>query len=105
MRMMEVMVACNYGADIEVGPWPDKTGWSDRYQLTFGACNLDRHKRPAAQQVLLLFIDFQQAVVDYCVPVADVHREFLKIDEYRWHIAPDSEGAEDMPAEWAARFS
>ena len=24
---------------IEVGPWPDGTGWSDRYQCTTGCCD------------------------------------------------------------------
>ena len=101
MRMMEAMIACNWGGPIEVGPWPDRRGWSDGYALTFGACYMERHELTAAMQVALMFIDFQQVVADYEVPVADAHREFQKIEEYRWHIAPDSRGAEEMPDEWA----
>jgi hypothetical protein len=32
-------------------------------------------------------------------PLRVTHEEFLKIDEYRWHIAEDLKGSEEMPEE------
>ena len=32
------MVAWNPGSgEVDIGPWPDRTGWSDAYQMTRGA--------------------------------------------------------------------
>ena len=63
---------------VEVGPWPDHTGWTacrpEQSLFTTGCCELARRDG----------IDPQAA-----------HREFLKIDEYRRHISPDIDGAAD----------
>ena len=35
MKLVEAMYGWNRNSDeIDVGPWPDTTGWSDRYSLT-----------------------------------------------------------------------
>ena len=37
MKLVEAMYGWNRNSDeIDVGPWPDTTGWSDRYSLTGG---------------------------------------------------------------------
>jgi hypothetical protein len=34
MKLVEAMYGWNRNSDeIDVGPWPDTTGWSDRYSL------------------------------------------------------------------------
>ena len=52
-------------------------------------------------RVARLFIDFQTLVVRDGLDPQAVHRAFLAIDEYRFRIAPDTEGAEfeDPPEE------
>lgn len=79
---------------IEVGPWPDETGWSDKYSTTVGACYTGRHGIGEWEQTALVFIDFHTAVVGYDIDPKAAHKEFLKIDEYRKRIAPDIEGTE-----------
>jgi hypothetical protein len=79
---------------IEVGPHPDRTGWSKPYSTSLGACILETKKYSEIEQVAQLFIDFQTAVVMYGIHPQDAHREFLKIDEYRKRISPDCPGAE-----------
>lgn len=101
MRFLEAMIAYNSGDDkaVEVGPWPDRTGWSKPYTYTTGACFMAVHKMSPAMQLAMLFIEFHTAAMRSGCDVKDVHEEFLKIDEYRWHIAPDFPGADDTP-EW-----
>lgn len=95
MRQLEAMIAFNTDSDeIEVGPWPDRTGWSSRYRMTIGACMLFMHDWPEAERKAQLFIDFNTIVVRDRVPVDAAHAAFLKIDEYRQMIAPDMKGAE-----------
>lgn len=43
----------------------------------------------------MMFITFNTLVVRDRVDVDAVHREFLKIDEYRTRISRDTPGAED----------
>lgn len=70
------------GPAICVGPWPDRTGWSDRFEFTAGNCDLDRHGWERGRQLLAMMLDFHGAVVCDGIPPADAHREFLKIDAY-----------------------
>lgn len=79
---------------VEVGPWPDRTGWSDRYSMTVGACLMERHKAPEWQQIAMVFIDFHSVVVGYGIDPQEAHTAFLAIDEYRQRIAPDIPGAD-----------
>lgn len=48
MKFTEIMVAWEPEATrIKVGPWPDRSGWSDDYLFTTGACYTDvRHMPP-----------------------------------------------------------
>ena len=41
---------------IEVGPWPDETGWSDKFAMTCGCCEVARHHSHKAQKIALMFI-------------------------------------------------
>ncbi len=88
---------------VEVGPWPDRTGWScrpgHRLDFTTGCCELARHEWPEDRKVAMLFVDFHTLIVrDGIAPLA-AHREFLKIDEYRRRISPDIDGAADPLSE------
>lgn len=42
---------------------------------------------------LRLFLEFHTLVVRDGIDPQALHKEFLKIDEYCWHLAPDVEGA------------
>lgn len=78
---------------IAVGPWPDQTGWSKPYSHKAGACKGMLAGLSASERIAQLFIDFHTCVVRDGIPVADAHREFLMIDEYRERISPDIAGA------------
>ena len=78
---------------IEIGPWPDQNGWSDRHAMTGGCCMSERHGWSIEKKIAALFIDFHTCVVRDGVDVQAAHREFLKIDEYRRRISPDIDGA------------
>ncbi len=95
MEITEAMIAWNPSTDeIEVGPWPDRRGWSRGYRNTSGACYMFIHKLPPDLQLTQMFVNFNTIVVRDEVVVKAVHREFLKIAEYRQHISPDMEGSE-----------
>ena len=82
---------------IEVGPHPDRVGWSDRYSMTSGGCWLQSKKWTSMRAALQVMLDFNGIVVKGKLDPQVVHREFLKIDEYRFHIARDTPGAADWP--------
>jgi hypothetical protein len=67
--------------------------WTDPYLFTGGAAYASRRTMSTAEQVASVFIDFHTMVVRDGVLPEIAHREFLKIDEYRHHIAPDIKGA------------
>jgi hypothetical protein len=73
---------------VEVGPWPDRTRWSDRYDFVSGCCNLGRHKMPHECKVTLAFIDFHSVVNDG-VDAKTASRQFCKIADFRQRVAPD----------------
>ena len=78
---------------VEVGPWPDTTGWSTKYQSTSGACYSDRRHSDLTAQVALLFVDFNTLVVRDGIDPQRAHTEFLKIQDYCERISPDTPGA------------
>ena len=50
--MLETMIAWNPDSeDIRVGPWPDKTGWSDNYDSTDGAFETFWHEADEKRSV------------------------------------------------------
>ncbi len=75
-----------------IGPHPDKSGWSVPYDFTAGACMLETKNLTGNDLVARIFIDFNTMVVRDGINPYDAHREFLKIDEYREYISPDTEG-------------
>jgi hypothetical protein len=97
MKYCEALIAWTPTTDalgeIDVLPWPDKRGLSDRYEFTGDACYSEVHQMSQTAQLARLFIDFNTVVVRDRIPVAAAHRAFLKIDEYRDRISPDTDGA------------
>jgi hypothetical protein len=91
MKLVEAMYGWNRNSDeIDVGPWPDTTGWSDRYSLTGGACYTNIRQMAPDQLAAQIFIDFHMIVLRDGVDVQAAHRAFLKIDEFRRSIAPET---------------
>jgi hypothetical protein len=84
---------------VEVGIWPDKTGWSAPYDSTAGCCESARSGSSLEGKVAQMFIDFHTLVVGDGIDPMAAHREFLKIVEYRGRISPDIKGAETDPDE------
>ena len=100
MKMSNAMIAWTPSyydrptdGQVEVGPWPDDTGWSDKYARTVGACNLGRSRLSKGERLALVFIDFNTLVVRDEIDPLVAHKAFLAIDEYRTHISSDTAGA------------
>ena len=85
---------------VAVLPFPDTDGAAKRFMMRGGASSA-LHALSEEARIARLFIDFQTLVVRDGLDPQDVHRAFLAIDEYRFRIAPDTEGAEfeDPPEE------
>lgn len=77
----------------EVGQWPDKTGWSKKYQRTVGGCNFDIQQGDKIENLLSIFMEFNVLVVRDGINPQVAHEAFLDIEEYAKHIAPDMRGA------------
>ena len=86
---------------VAVLAYPDTTGAARRYMMTAGAVFSGLGALTEEARIARLFIDFQTLVVRDGIDPQDAHRAFLAIDEYRYRIAPDTEGAafEDPPDE------
>ncbi|AYO83005.1 hypothetical protein [Methylobacterium brachiatum] len=86
---------------VVVVPVPDEAGTSKRYMMRAGASSSALAALSDEARIARLFIDFQTLVVRDGLDPQDVHQAFLAIDEYRFRIAPDTEGAEfeDPPEE------
>lgn len=68
---------------IAVGPWPDVTGWADRYMMTTGSCDAgfqNQGPEEKAQQLQSLFVDL---VLGSGLNPLLVHREFRKLEIWR----------------------
>ncbi|MBK9082570.1 MAG: hypothetical protein IPL88_11095 [Rhizobiales bacterium] len=78
---------------VQVGPYPDESGWSDQFQSSQGALNLDDRALMGVDLKFRILADFHTMVVRDGVDPTAAHREFLRIDEYRELISPDIEGA------------
>lgn len=77
---------------VEVGPWPDRTGWSRPYRMKVGACFSDYREGTPLEKIVQMFMDFHTCVVRDRICAQAAHREFLKIDEYQRRISPDTPG-------------
>ena len=91
MKQLEAMYAWNPETeDVTVGPWPDETGWSERFEPTEGACMAELRGMPSAARLARLIIEFHTCIVRNGIPAYRTHDAFLAIDEYRVWIAPDT---------------
>ncbi|WP_336487557.1 hypothetical protein [Methylobacterium nigriterrae] len=86
---------------VAILPHPDPEGHARRFMMSAGASSSALHALPEEQRIARLFIDFNTLVVRDGIDPQAAHRAFLAIDEYRFRIAPDTEGAafEDPPEE------
>lgn len=86
---------------VAVVPVPDPEGAAKRFLMRSGAGSSALHALTGEARIARLFIDFQTLVVRDGLDPQAVHKAFLAIDEYRFRIAPDTEGAafEDPPEE------
>ena len=102
MKYQEALIAWTpHTADIRVGRLLqsyEETNWTNhpvRYRYTGGAAYVGLRKcEDKSKRDMMLFIEFNTIDVRYKIPVEAAHREFLKIDEYRQRISPDTPGAE-----------
>jgi hypothetical protein len=69
---------------IEVGPFPDKSGWSSAYWSSAGCCNFRTNWKGLSQEQLMdeLLRGFFFLVLSETIDPNDVHREFSKIEGY-----------------------
>jgi hypothetical protein len=95
MRFFSGANVFGFPGAVEVGPWPDKTGWSHRYPRRAGCCEAARQDWPLDLKIGQLFIDFHTMIVRDRIDPQHAHAEFLKIDEYAERISPDLLGADD----------
>jgi hypothetical protein len=86
---------------VAILPAPDSSGEAKRYMMRAGAGSSALAAMSDEARIARLFIDFQTLVVRDGIDPQVAHRAFLAIDEYRFRIAPDTEGAEfeDPPEE------
>ena len=86
---------------VVVLPAPDVAEVAKRYMMRAGASSSALAALSDEARIARLFIDFQTLVVRDGIDPQVAHRAFLAIDEYRFRIAPDTEGAEfeDPPEE------
>lgn len=67
---------------VEVGEWPDQTGWSDAYELTTGFCDSFFHELSEEEQAQALLNLAADMMFDG-LAAQDVLREFSKIRAWR----------------------
>lgn len=86
---------------VVVVPAPDTAGAAKPFMMRAGASSSALAGLSEEARIARLFIDFQTLVVRDGIDPQVAHRAFLAIDEYRFRIAPDTEGAEfeDPPEE------
>lgn len=82
---------------VEVGP-RDPNDWMRPYPMWLdvargGAYQTFKPTTPL-ELAFLILVHFHTLAVRDRIPLEPLHREFLKIDEYRQRISPDIDGAE-----------
>lgn len=94
MTLRECFIAYNPRTDeIMVGPWPDTTGWSDRYRYSWGGGDAEVwHAETRRELAQLLFVNVLQIIIRDKVPPMVVHRALLAVDEYRDFLSEDTPG-------------
>ena len=103
MRYRDCMIAWNPNGGVAVGPC-DSSGWDRPYRMTGGGSYTITKKWSAIRCAAQVMCDYNTLTVGHGIDPAEAHREFLKIDEYRFPIPCGLPGAEDTPdwftAEW-----
>ena len=83
MKLKECMIAWNPNSDqVMIGPHPDVTGWSNRYQSTAGACYSHVHSLNEEQRQLYVYVKAVHLIVRDGVDPNAVHKAFSQIEEY-----------------------
>jgi hypothetical protein len=85
LTINNVMVAWSFNdpGAIEVGPHPDYSMWSNRYDMTDGAC-CSAYKESSLEEKLEWLLSIYYAATEGAgVDVTFAHREFQKIPEWR----------------------
>jgi hypothetical protein len=76
----------------QIDNMPDHCSW-------MGACRIDGPPgETPLERDFMMFVNFNTLVVRDGIPAAAAHKAFLAIDEYRWRISRDTQGAQDRPA-------
>lgn len=68
---------------VEVGPWPDQTGWARDYRKSAGSCFADWRHLSKQDRLREIVNGFFYLVLGEGLDAAAVHRQFWKIAEYR----------------------
>lgn len=91
------MLCWNPGTDqVEVGPWPDKTGWSKKYRMSVLACELVVQELSFEARKRVVFTEAVHLIVkDGCDPAA-VHKALMNLKEYQAGLSEDF----DLHARW-----
>lgn len=80
---------------VEAGPWPDETGWSDRYEATSGFCYSHLHRLDARERRASILALAFQLVADG-VPLPDVLKAFQRTPEFRDVLPPGTVSPEGL---------
>ena len=67
---------------VEVGPWPDKKGWANKYDATTGCCDVEFEGLDEAEEAQLL-VNQAISLIFYGVPANEILGEFSKIRVWR----------------------
>jgi len=79
---------------VRVGPLQRErdADWAKGFSHTAGAAFVEVRSVTGEAAKLRAFLEFHTLVVRDGIPLADAHREFLKIEEYAAGVAPELEG-------------
>lgn len=83
---------------LQIGPKDTRESWQNdpRYRYTLGFDTL-RSITSSDQMRTVVLAEFNTLIVRDKLDPELVHREFLKVDEYRWCLSWDIKGAEEAP--------
>lgn len=105
MRYRDCMVAWNPSTDQIRVDWfkpPVYGRWANHpidYLMTVGGCESEVKRLDRLTTKCRVLSEFVSAVVRDDVDLDAAYRQFLKIDEFRWAIPIDCDGAEEEPDE------
>ncbi|KNY19136.1 hypothetical protein [Methylobacterium sp. ARG-1] len=78
---------------VKVGPWPDRTGWSDGFAFHGGGSAVTGHLPSKAMVAIMVLQDFNTLILRDGMRPRIVHEAMLAIAEYRRAIDPEIPGA------------